>query len=85
MKNSIALILILVLAANNAKPAIEAINTAIDTAKQAQSTWASARDLVAPLMNGHVYTVIITVAITVAAIYLGMRVWRRIRRGEVSA
>lgn len=74
------------LAVQNAKPAIEAVTSAVETAKQAQTAWEGVKDFATPfLTNGHVYTVVITVLITIGAIYLIKRVVRRIHRGEISA
>lgn len=72
------------LAVSNLQPAIEAVQAAVEAAKSAQGAWASVADLLSPLANGHVYTVIITACITVAAAYLIRRVFRRVRSGEMS-
>ena len=71
------------LAASNITPALEAINAAVDAAKSAQTTFAKVDDLLSPIWNGHVYTMMIAGAIALAAIYLAHRIWRRIRRGEI--
>lgn len=73
-----------VLAVENIKPAVEAVNSAVEAAKSAQGTAASLRDLLSPLMNGHVYTALIAVGITLAAVYLIRRVFRRVKSGEIS-
>lgn len=72
------------LAVENIKPAIEAVNAAVEAAKSAQGTAASIRDLLSPLLNGHVYTALIAVGITLAAVYLIRRVVKRVRSGEIS-
>lgn len=72
------------LAVENIKPAIEAVNAAVEAAKSAQGTAASIRDLLAPLANGHVYTALIAVGITLAAVYLIRRVFRRVKSGEIT-
>lgn len=72
------------LAISNMRPAIDAVNAATEAARSAQGTWASLRDLLSPLLNGHVYTVIITALITVAAVFLIRRVFRRVNSGEIS-
>lgn len=72
------------LAISNLQPAIEAVNSAVEAAKSAQGTWASLRDLLSPLANGHVYTALIAVGITLAAVYLIRRVFRRVNSGEMS-
>ena len=72
------------LAIENIKPAVEAVNAAVDAAKSAQGTVASLKDLLSPLMNGHVYTALIAVGITLAAVYLIHRVFRRVKSGEIS-
>lgn len=72
------------LAVENIKPAIEAVNSAVEAAKSAQGTAASIRDLLSPLMNGHVYTALIAVGITLAAVYLIRRVFRRVKSGEIT-
>ena len=72
------------LAVSNLKPAIDAVQGAVEAAKSAQGTWASVADLLSPLANGHVYTVIITACITVAAVYLIRRVFRRVKAGEMT-
>ena len=72
------------LAVENIKPAVEAVNSAVEAAKSAQGTMASLRDLLSPLMNGHVYTALIAVGITLAAVYLIRRVIRRVRSGEIT-
>jgi len=72
------------LAVSNLKPAIDAVQGAVEAAKSAQGTWASVADLLSPLRNGHVYTVIITALITVAAVYLIRRVFKRVRAGEMT-
>lgn len=72
------------IAISNLEPAIQAVNAATEAAKSAQGTWASLRDLLSPLLNGHVYTVVITALITLAAVYLIRRVFRRVRSGEMS-
>lgn len=73
------------LAASNIQPAIDAVNSAVVAARSAQTTWASLKDLLGSFANGHVYTVLITAAITVGAIYLIRRVFKRVRSGEISA
>lgn len=73
------------LAASNIQPAIDAVNSAVSTARSAQTTWASLKDLLDSFANGHVYTVVITAAITVGAVYLIRRVVKRVRSGEISA
>lgn len=72
------------LAVSNLQPAIEAVNSAVEAAKSAQGTAASLRDLLSPLSNGHVYTALIAVGITLAAVYLIRRVFRRVNSGEMS-
>ena len=72
------------LAATNLQPAIDAVNSAAQAAKSAQGTAASIRDLLSPLMNGHVYTALIAVGITLAAVYLIRRVFRRVKSGEIT-
>lgn len=72
------------LALSNLEPAIQAVNAATEAARQAQGTWASLRDLLSPLANGHVYTVVITALITLAAVYLIRRVIKRVRSGEIT-
>lgn len=72
------------LAVENVKPAIDAVNAAVEAAKSAQGTWASLKDLLSPLANGHVYTALIAAGITLAAVYLIRRVIRRVRSGEIS-
>lgn len=72
------------LAVENIKPAVDAVNAAVDAAKSAQGTWDSLKDLLSPLANGHVYTALIAVGITLAAVYLIRRVIRRVRSGEIS-
>lgn len=72
------------LAVENIKPAVEAVNAAVEAAKSAQGTAASIRDLLSPLMNGHVYTALIAVGITLAAVYLIRRVFRRVKSGEIT-
>jgi lysozyme len=72
------------LAASNMQPALDAVNTAVQTAKSAQGTWASVKDLLGSLANGHVYTVVITALITVGAVYLIRRVFRRVKSGEIT-
>lgn len=72
------------LAVSNLQPAIEAVNSAVEAAKSAQGTAASLRDLLSPLANGHVYTALIAVGITLAAVYLIRRVFRRVNSGEMS-
>jgi lysozyme len=71
------------LAGSNLKPAIDAVDAAVQAAKSAQGTWASLRDLLSPLSNGHVYTALIAVGITLAAVYLIRRVFRRVNAGEM--
>ena len=73
------------LAAANIQPAIDAVNSAVGAAKSAQTTWASLKDLLGSFANGHVYTVVITAAITIGAVYLIRRVVKRVRSGEISA
>lgn len=72
------------LAISNLEPAIQAVNAAVEAAKSAQGTAASIRDLLSPLANGHVYTALIAVGITLAAVYLIRRVFRRVKSGEIS-
>lgn len=72
------------LALANLQPAIDAVNSAAQAAKSAQGTWASLKDLLSPLANGHVYTVVITALITLAAVYLIRRVFRRVKSGEIT-
>jgi len=72
------------LAVENIKPAIDAVNAAVEAAKSAQGTWASLKDLLSPILNGHVYTALIAVGITLAAVYLIRRVFRRVNSGEIS-
>lgn len=72
------------LAVSNLEPAIQAVNAAVEAAKSAQGAWASLKDLLSPLLNGHVYTVVITALITVGAIYLIRRVFRRVKSGEIT-
>ena len=72
------------LAVENIKPAVEAVNAAVEAAKSAQGTAASLKDLLSPLMNGHVYTALIAVGITLAAVYLIRRVFKRVNSGEIS-
>lgn len=72
------------LAVENIKPAIEAVNAAVEAAKSAQGTVASIRDLLSPLVNGHVYTALIAAGITLAAVYLIRRVFRRVKSGEIT-
>lgn len=72
------------LAVENVKPAIDAVNSAVEAAKSAQGTWESLRDLLSPLANGHVYTALIAVAITLAAVYLIRRIVRRVKAGEIT-
>lgn len=72
------------LAISNLEPAIQAVNAAVEAAKSAQGTWASLKDLLSPLANGHVYTALIAVGITLAAVYLIRRVFRRVKSGEIT-
>jgi hypothetical protein len=72
------------LAISNLQPAIEAVNSAVEAAKSAQGTWASLWDLLSPLSNGHVYTALIAAGITLAAVYLIRRVFRRVKSGEIT-
>lgn len=72
------------LAVENIKPAVDAVNAAVEAAKSAQGTAASIRDLLSPLANGHVYTALIAVGITLAAVYLIRRVVKRVRSGEIT-
>lgn len=72
------------LALSNLQPAIDAVNAAVEAAKSAQGTWASLKDLLSPLANGHVYTALIAAGITLAAVYLIRRVFRRVKAGEIS-
>ena len=72
------------LALSNLEPAIQAVNAAVEAAKSAQGTWASLKDLLSPLANGHVYTALIAVGITLAAVYLIRRVVKRVHSGEIS-
>ena len=72
------------LAVENIKPAIDAVNAAVEAAKSAQGTWASLKDLLSPILNGHVYTALIAVGITLAAVYLIRRVFKRVNSGEIS-
>ncbi len=70
---------------DNAGPAIEAIQSAAVTVQQATTAWGAIKDALAPLANGHVLTVLL-LSVSLAAIgYIAFRVFRRIRRGEVSA
>ena len=72
------------LAVENIRPAIDAVNAAVEAAKSAQGTWASLKDLLSPILNGHVYTALIAVGITLAAVYLIRRVFKRVNSGEIS-
>lgn len=72
------------LAASNLQPAIDAVNAAVATAKSAQGTWASLKDLLSPILNGHVYTVVITALIAIGAVYLIRRVFKRVKAGEIT-
>lgn len=72
------------LALSNLEPAIQAVNAAVEAAKSAQGTWASLKDLLSPILNGHVYTALIAVGITLAAVYLIRRVFKRVNSGEIS-
>ncbi len=72
------------LAASNIQPAIDAVNTAVATAKSAQGTWASLKDLLSPILNGHVYTVVIAALIGIGAVYLIRRVFKRVKAGEIT-
>ena len=72
------------LAVENIRPAIDAVNAAVEAAKSAQGTWASLKDLLSPILNGHVYTALIAAGITLAAVYLIRRVFKRVNSGEIS-
>ena len=72
------------LAISNLQPAIDAVNAATQAAKSAQGTWASLKDLLSPILNGHVYTVVITALIAVGAVYLIRRVYKRVKSGEIT-
>ena len=72
------------LALENLQPALDAVNAAVEAAKSAQGTWASLKDLLSPLANGHVYTALIAAGITLAAVYLIRRVFRRVKAGEIT-
>lgn len=72
------------LAASNIQPAIDAVNAAVATAKSAQGTWASLKDLLSPILNGHVYTVVIAALIGIGAVYLIRRVFKRVKAGEIT-
>lgn len=71
--------------ASNAQPALDAVNSAVNVAQQATSTWASIKDLFSVLNNGHVLTVIILTVTVGIGIYVGFRVVRRIWSGQAKA
>lgn len=70
---------------DNAQPAIDAIQNAATTVTQATTAWGATKDALAPLANGHVLTVLLLSVSLVAIGYIAFRVFRRIRKGEVSA
>lgn len=69
----------------NAKPAIEAMQSTAETIQQAGSAWAGLKDALGIFANGHVLTVALLLIGLGALGYIALRVVRRIRRGEVSA
>lgn len=69
----------------NLQPTIDAVNQAATSAQNAATAWGSVRAALGPLMNGHVLTFIAMAVILGVAAYIGIRIARRIWRGEVSA
>lgn len=72
-------------AAENAKPALDAVNSAVATAQQAKSTLEAVGDLLGTLNNGHVLTFIVMAIGAGVGIYLLVRVVRRIWSGQARA
>lgn len=70
------------IAVENAKPALESITYAANTAQQAKSTMESIGSL---LSNGHVLTFLIMAVAAGIGIYVLVRVIRRIRSGQAKA
>lgn len=71
------------IAASNVGPALDAINNAADTVEKAKTTTAKVGDLLAPLLNGHVYTVLILTVVMGLLIYGLVRLVAGIRAGRI--
>lgn len=69
----------------NLQPTVDAVNQAATAAQQAATAWGSVKAALGPLMNGHVLTFIAMAVILGVAAYIGLRIARRIWRGEVAA
>ena len=67
----------------NAKPAIEAIQNTTATIQQAGSAWAGVKDALGVFNNGHVFTVVILLVVLGLLVFVGVRYWRKARRGDV--
>lgn len=73
-----------VVIAENAKPAIDAIQNTAATVQQATTAWSAIKDALGSLANGHVLTVVCLGVALVAFVVVAVIVIRRIRRGEVA-
>lgn len=67
----------------NAKPAIEVVQGAADTIRQAHSAWAGIVEALGVFNNGHVLTIAMLLIVIVALGYVGWRVISAARRGDL--
>jgi lysozyme len=71
--------------AKNIQPALDAVDGAVQVARQANTTLDAVKDLFASLNNGHVLTVLILSVTVGIGIYVAVRVVRRIWSGQARA
>lgn len=69
--------------AENAQPAIDAVKATASTIQQAGSAWSGLKDALKIFDNGHVFTVAILVVVVGLLLWVGIRYWRKARRGDV--
>lgn len=71
------------LVAENFKPAIEAIQSTTVVVQQAGSAWQGFKDALGVFDNGNVYTLVVTVAIVAALLYIALRYIKKARDGDM--
>lgn len=69
----------------NMQPTIEAVNQAANSAQHAATAWGAVTAALGPLLNGHVLTFLAMAVILGVIGYIGVRIFLRIRRGEIRA
>lgn len=72
-------------ALENIKPAIEHAQNTVAAVREAHSALGGLKEVFGLFSNGNFLTLILMAVILAAAVYIGFRIWRRVRNGELKA